>query len=293
MAANDRNLQVLNKLNKNLESGNYYEALQLYKLINHRYTGSRKFKEANDLLRSGITTLFKQNLTPMATELYLLLLENFKLGKVSTDQATVGVIKELFNLFPNTPDPGKNSVMRSILRWAEDSKNKDAEDDLQGFFAEILWREKDYGNAQKHFVKSSHIERFGDMLLEWSEQGNKSEKDLFIARAVFMYLCMNNVQRAKSLFEYLMLRSQELKTPLINFLKLLLLATEHGRLDLFDTIRKKYQPSLSRDPNFVHFLDKIAQVIFKAGNQAPTGLQGIMGEFMRSMFEPESSNARS
>jgi len=36
-ANNDRNLQVLTKLNKNLDSGNFYEALQLYKLINHRF----------------------------------------------------------------------------------------------------------------------------------------------------------------------------------------------------------------------------------------------------------------
>ncbi len=45
-----------------------------------------------------------------------------------------------------------------------------------------------YAQAQTHFLKGDSPKEFGEMLVNWAKQGYPSEYDLYIARAVLMYV---------------------------------------------------------------------------------------------------------
>lgn len=47
--------RILAKLNKFIESGQFYEAHQLYRTINFRYANSKKFPELRKILLEGAT----------------------------------------------------------------------------------------------------------------------------------------------------------------------------------------------------------------------------------------------
>ncbi|CBK24832.2 uncharacterized protein [Blastocystis hominis] len=48
-------------LDMQLEEGNYYEALQLYKSLQSRYETAEKYKESDELLFHGIENMNKHN----------------------------------------------------------------------------------------------------------------------------------------------------------------------------------------------------------------------------------------
>lgn len=101
--------------------------------------------------------------------------------------------------------------------------------------AEVYWREKNYTVAHKHFLHSSNGAAYANMLIELhTTKGLKSEVDLFIAQAVFQFLCLRNVKMASdTFFKYTETHPTILNgkgppyfLPLLNFLWFLLRAIE-------------------------------------------------------------------
>ena len=45
-----------------------------------------------------------------------------------------------------------------------------------------------YSLAQRHYLRSNQPREFASMLVAWANQGYASEKDLYIARSVLMYV---------------------------------------------------------------------------------------------------------
>jgi len=60
---------------------------------------------------------------------------------------------------------------------------------------------QDYGASQKHWLHSHHPREFAQILLEWSKKGLLGERDLYIARAVLQYLCLEDIDGANACFE--------------------------------------------------------------------------------------------
>ena len=60
--------------------------------------------------------------------------------------------------------------------------------ELHDAFAKTYDEEKDYGIAEKHYLRGTNQSAHAAMLLKWSKNGFNSESDLFIARTVFQYV---------------------------------------------------------------------------------------------------------
>jgi hypothetical protein len=115
----------------------------------------------------------------------------------------------------------------------------------------------DYEVAQKHYLRSNDPEGFAGMLVQWADEVYPSEQDLLVARAVLMYLCLQNLKDANIIYSLFKNRYTTLDTPLFNYTRFLLLTLERDALPLFDLLRNTYQKSLQRDPTFtqVHYCD--------------------------------------
>ncbi len=107
-------------------------------------------------------------------------------------------------------------------------------------------------------------------LIEYQTYGGyPGEVDLFIAQAVLQYLCGEKRQTAKVCFFQYALEHPDIREngppfvlPLLNFVWLLLLSIDVGKVQYFTILVEQYQPSIQRDPSYTGYLDKIGQVFF-------------------------------
>lgn len=143
-------------------------------------------------------------------------------------------------------------------------------------------------------------------LIEYHQsKGYPNEVDLFVAQAVFKFLCHKDKSTANTVFfRYVQYHPQiiagpatstatvsknapESSTdgsppyalPLLNFLWLLLLAIDTGRVTDYSILIEQYQPSIKRDPSYNDYLDRIGQLFFglpppKKANAAAGGMGG-------------------
>lgn len=144
------------------------------------------------------------------------------------------------------------TFMKNAIKWSvAEGENKLGDPSLHFAFAERYLSLEEYGKAQKHYLRSGNPVRFASVLSSWSKTAYPSEADLFIARAVLQYLCFGNLKDANTVYQsYLQLSPNLPQSPLINYLKFLLLTLERDAYPLFEVLRKKYKISIERDPSF-------------------------------------------
>lgn len=120
------------------------------------------------------------------------------------------------------------------------------------------------------------------MIWQWAASGNQSERDLFVARAVLGYLALKNCRDANLLFAELSQRIEQ-PSPLLNFIKFLLLCVTRDAAPLFEELCRRYKPSLDRDPAFGSYLEAIGKIYFNI--QAPQNpMQAMMQNLMGGMM---------
>nr|XP_037287414.1 Golgi to ER traffic protein 4 homolog A-like isoform X2 [Rhipicephalus microplus] len=127
------------------------------------------------------------------------------------------------------------------------------------------------------------------MLIEFQmTKGYSCEIDLFIAQTVFQYLCLRNPSTASVVFLAYTRRHPSVHPgppyymPLLNFLWCLLLAVETRKLAVFTVLCEHYQPTISRDPTYPQYLDKIGQLFF--GLPPPPKPQGMFGNLIQTLL---------
>jgi len=225
------------------------------------------------------------------TELALLLISIFNESQTKVSKESLDVILNIFSLY-DEGNAGKETFMKAAIKWtATEGQNKQGEPQLHLVLAETFWKEKDFGKAAKHFLRSDNPERFSEMLAEWSSVVYLSERDLVIARAVLQYLSLSNLKDANIVYQkFLKLSPNFPQTPLINYIRFLLMTLERDAYPLYQILRKKYEPSLARDPTFDQNLDVIAQVFYNVRPSQPGGLGNMFGDIMRSLLTPEQQN---
>lgn len=137
---------------------------------------------------------------------------------------------------------------------------------------------------------------------EWVRDAYAYEHDLIFARATFQYipieshfqkknnsflfskkrfLCLQDLSGASKLYHEVTSWPSTPQTPLLNFLKFLILTLQRDALPLFQMLKMKYKPSLERDSSFNEYLDAIGQVFY---GLKPQGVSGFLG-MIKSMFE--------
>ncbi|KAM7297363.1 Golgi to ER traffic protein 4 homolog [Ixodes scapularis] len=190
--------------------------------------------------------------------------------------------------------PERMTFLTRALQWSSPpSSSPDAPSRghpaLHRLVALTLWKEKNYQESRYHFVHSTDGDGCAAMLVEFqTTKGYSSEIDLFIAQTVFQYLCLRNPSTATLAFWAYTRRHPSVPRgppfylPLLNFLWFLLLAVESRKLAVFTVLCEEYQPTISRDPSYPQYLDKIGQLFF--GLPPPPKPQGVFGNLIQTLL---------
>jgi len=283
---------IVQKAEKSVENGNFYEAQQMYKTLYFRYLNKKRYADVRELLVSGATTMLRHNQLNEGIELAQLLLNLYKDTKVKVTKESLDPILNIIILHLSKTEDGNDvndGFIKNVAKWTmENGEFKEGDPTFHNTLAEYYYSKgpEYFGKAQKHFLRGNEIVKFANMLVTWSQLVPSSEKDLIIARAVLQYIALSNLKDANIVMDSFMKALPELpQTPLINFLRFLLVAMERDAYPLFDILRKKYKPSLDRDPSFQQYLDHIALTYFKV--QPTGGMNNFLGEMMKSLFSPQ------
>eukprot|EP00246_Nothoceros_aenigmaticus_P015757 TRINITY_DN678_c0_g1_i2.p1 TRINITY_DN678_c0_g1~~TRINITY_DN678_c0_g1_i2.p1 ORF type:complete len:320 (+),score=44.23 TRINITY_DN678_c0_g1_i2:353-1312(+) len=311
-------MKTLAKLAKSVEDGNYYEAQQMYKTMLARYMAAKKYEEALDLVQSGAVMQLKHGQVTCGVELGVLLVETLVMAKVPVGGSSLERVKAVFHEFAResvrppkasrdsqctaeekmaikTRVDGCGTFVRAALKWSIDfGSSKRGAPELHDLIAEYIWEqsyEPDMGRASQHFIRGQHPEVFASALVECMTQCFSGEADLVIARGVLQYLGLGNLRDANRLWEEtkkIMDAKDSIQypdSPLMHFIKFLLLTLERDALPLFRMLRENYKASLERDPCFDEYLDEIGERFY--GLRRKNGVQSMLGDLMK-MFTGES-----
>ncbi|CAG5125253.1 unnamed protein product [Candidula unifasciata] len=283
--------RVLAKCEACIKAGNFYEAHQMFRTVYFRYSGQQKYDEAADLLYRGALILLQHKQYSSGADLSLLLLDVLSKSQTPVTSDTLNQITHLFEkMDPECPE--RYPYLTKAINWSKkiNKEHKRGHPDLHQRFGVIFWHERNYPQARYHYIHSTDGEGCARMLLEFhTTQGYPSEVDLFITQAVLQYLCLQNKATASVCFEVYTQRHPGIDTgppfslPLLNFIWLLLIALEGGKLPVFTVLCEKYQVSINRDPNYKEYLDQIGQMFFGVPPPQKTP-QGIFGSLLQNVL---------
>ncbi|KAH7441118.1 hypothetical protein KP509_03G025900 [Ceratopteris richardii] len=307
-----RHYHTLQKLEKSLEAGNYYEAQQRIKTLHARYLAAKNYAASLDLLHSGATMQLKHDQVTCGVELGILFVETLGKAGRKYDAAALEQIKVLGSSFPRmhvsstdrrklikssesylnakSRAEGFNSFMRAAIRWCiETGGPTRGPKELHDMLSEYMWTQcpdLDLNKAAPHFVRSGHPERYAQAVIEYMIECDPEEVDLVLARSVLLYLTFGNLRDANFLVTEVKAALGDDKypsSPLMQFIKYLLLTLERDALPLLHTLRENYKDHLQRDPLLVEYVDNIAERFY--GEQRKTGLQRVFGDFIKMFSE--------
>ncbi|KAF9136217.1 hypothetical protein BGW39_003662 [Mortierella sp. 14UC] len=311
MAAARGTAKVLQKLEKSVGDGNYYEAHQMYRTVANRYVKAHNYKDAIDLLRSGSLLLLKHKQVGSGTDLALYLIEVYNLDKVPVSEESRDRIFDLADLMDAENSQRKTFLQNAISWSANNSEYKNGDPLLQHYIGLLFWKEKDFNQAEAHLLVGTQesAEALGLTLFEWSEQEPSHDKGAYLLRGVLQELAMRNLRDANTVFKTFVERLpaaylaadqkspnggktiQTFKSSLLNLTQMLLLSCETGNAAIFKQVSAKYKPVLAIDENFGALMTTIGELFFniRAPKQA-----NMLADLMSSLFSgppPASSGS--
>ncbi|GBP89617.1 Golgi to ER traffic protein 4 homolog [Eumeta japonica] len=291
--------RVLEKLEASVNSGQYYEAHQMYRTLYFRYLTQKRYQDVLNLLFKGSTLLLQRDQQESGADLAILLVDVLVKSGTKPCEEWIEKLASLFELMSSSL-PERESYLTNSVKWSLDS-NKRGHPLLHKRIAEVFWREKKYTLAHKHFLHSCDGSAYAKMLVELhTTAGLKSEVDMFIAQAVLQFLCLRNIAMATETFAVYTGLHPTIKNdtgppylfPLLNFIWYLLRAINEQQINQFKVLRDWYSLSIKRDPNYSIYLDNIGRIWF--GIEIPPdnrNRNNMFGGLLRSMIgEVESSD---
>eukprot|EP00128_Syssomonas_multiformis_P018171 Colp12_sorted_trinity150504_noHs@30975 len=281
---------MVEKLKDRVARGEHYEAHQIYRTLYARYLATNKGQDALELVTSGATELFKAKEFTSGGDLALLVLDYYNKIQVPVTTESLDRLVGVFELFSEDIAIRKK-FMKEALRWSSKyGPNTRGAPELHQAFARKLWKEGSYSLSQGHFLHAGEaaVSDFTAMLIEWSTKGYSSEVDLFLARAILQYLCLEDLKNANALFSLFVtshpkIADSHAHSPLVNFLRFLLLTVQRDAAPLFRMLRAKYRDALARDPTFEQYVTKIGELFFNERPPQQGGLGNMMSLF-QNMF---------
>lgn len=277
-------------LREHLDSENYYEAHQVLKSQVARKKGRKKFKEAAEQAAKGCRILLEHNQADCATDLGKQMLELYDEADIKETESSFKTVLEICGGYSSQAANSvvaQTTLIKAAIKWSSKSgEYKMGNPALHNMAAATYTNAGMFEKAQPHFLRGDDPMAFGEMLDQWSATGYSSEADLFLARSVLGYLVLKNLRDANALYTYMTTDRQFIITPMHNFLKFLLLVLERDAVPLFQDLRRRYGPTLDREPSLNMFLDAIGQAFYDL--QPPqSGLAAMMGDMMKGFMSPQ------
>lgn len=247
--------RIENKLKCSIDSGNFYEAHQLYRTLYFRYCAQSKFEPLLQMLYDGAICLFNAAQHASAIDLAILYVDVLVKSKacvifiafrlqidiylsIRLFQVEPGILQKMEKMFQAMPVGNKDeSILKERFdqdasKWSSQQNHSHGHPLLHNKFGHVLWRQKDYAAARRHFMFAEDgevsfinfkIRNFGfkvqsfqvlaNFLIDYQMScGNTEECDLFIAQAVLQLLRRRQISVAQTAFENYVARHPQIKS---------------------------------------------------------------------------------
>lgn len=283
--------RVLEKLDKSLKNGDYYEAHQMYRTVCFRYLGQERYKELKDMLYQGSVLFLDSDQKTSGTDLGLLLIDVLNKSKEQDCILWSPKLSIIFSKIGTDNDTERDAFLAQAVKWSAQGTSH-GHPLLHQHIAKIYWDEQNYVQARHHYIHSQDGKGCAELLIEFQlTKGYKYETDLFIAQTVLQLLCLRNRITANQTFTTYTENHPRIKKtgppfllPLLNFIWFLLQAIESKKIQTFAVLCEQYRNSIKRDPCYVKYLDKIAQIFFGLKPQEEKKPGGIFGNLIESFL---------
>lgn len=285
---------VSKKLELQLQAGDFYGALQMYKTLYMRFLkgdepSAAQQEKAAALALEAALKLVQHDQNTAAAEMANLMVAVFADFHHPVDDAHKQRIRQIDAAFVQKPQFSADLavVLKNAVKWsAAEGARMRGDPELQLLLARAYRTAGDFTHALKHFLHAENPQELADTLFQWSEQGYPSESDLYLARAVLQLLSLENLRDANKVHEAYVAKCKSagrpVDLPLFNFVRFLLLTLERDALPLFQMLQERYAPALARDNTLKSYLSVIGQKFY--GLQPPrTGLSSLLEMFSGGM----------
>lgn len=285
---------VTKKLELQLQEGEFYGALQMYKTLFMRLLkGDDPTKEQQEqaiaLALQAALKLIEHDQNTAAIEMANLMISVYSDFHHPVDDAHKQRIRETDAAFQLKPHFSLDlaTFLKNAVRWsADEGARKRGDPELQLLLARAYRTAEDFSRAIKHFLHAENPHELADTLFQWSTHGYSNESDLYLTRAVLQLLSLENLRDANKVYEVYVAKCQNDKLsvdlPLFNFTRFLLLTVERDALPLFQLLQERYAPALARDSSLKSYLSIIGEKYF--GLQPPrSGLSSLLEMFSGGM----------
>eukprot|EP00127_Corallochytrium_limacisporum_P001915 Clim_evm70s88 gene=Clim_evmTU70s88 len=286
--------KTLKKAQTKLDNEEFYEAHQVYRTVYHRYKAAGSFKEAIELGYRGALALLEVEQWTSGGDLALLVTEGYQNLGLPVDDEMKNRLLSLFKASKKDTVERRRLFHQSIQWSIKCGRNTRGDEDLQYWAGKIEGDSGNFSTAMEHLIMGGDegAAQLVQVLIAWSQAANPDEYDMILAKAVFDYLLMMDMKHANNVYEgFLMTHPRRTEpnfvTPLMNFLKFMLLTCERDAAPLWRVLKQKYQGAISRDPEFMVSVESIGQIYFgERPQQNP--MQALMQQFMGGMLGPQA-----
>ncbi|KAF3925609.1 hypothetical protein ABW21_db0205912 [Orbilia brochopaga] len=299
--------KTIARLKQRIEEGQHYEAHQQLRVVSARYLKQSNPQSAIDILYSGALSLLQASQFASGGDLSLSLVDVYTTHAVPCDPTSKARLYTLLGLLPGE-EPTRKQIINAAVLWSSKCSDYEAGDpELHHFAGSLYAKDHEPYDAEKHLLlgtKDSCVV-LTNLLYTWYTQDEPSTAALYVSRAVLCYLLIGNVREAGTsldLFTSRLLEDnkggklavQSVETsmldarifpamPMMNFLRLLVLAVTRGRgaTDAYRALRSHYNLLLQEVGGWDEALEQIAEMYF--GIQVPRQ-RNFMADMMSSLF---------
>lgn len=309
--------KVLTKLQKSLESGDYYEAHQMYLTVCNRYLKQKKNSEAVKLLSDGAKLLVQHQQFGSALELCQMLVDTWIDNAEEIKSEQLELFFDLLNAFPANQSQTEE-LMKAGLKWTSKCGGTTNADPLMHHQCGVMsFETQKYEAAQNHFLQGTidSAESLAVLMIAQGKQALESKKIAsveqianFALRPVLEYLCNKRLSHAYTFYNNFIdalihldpkLKSTSITStawpdsklnvvtiPILNFLGLVIVTVQRGMnaVNEFVGLRRNYNAGDNGDI-VSQALDRIGLLYFQI--QPPRQQANILQEMMRSLFSGE------
>ncbi|CAG7671026.1 unnamed protein product [Allacma fusca] len=292
MAPSDRSSapsKLLLKLHDAMDSGKFYEAHQLLKTINFRYTNSGKYEELEELLVKYATVLLSNNQIESGCDVAIMLSKLYNEKNFPVLPNRVSDVCKLLEVMP--PCPERITYLMTILEWCGSS-------DLSGKVhsaAVILYtNERYFSEAWKHLIRLTNGTDASILAPPIFNgcQIRREELDIAISLLVLSFLAAKKIEAADKAFVLLVkeqVRDRDL-SPLLHGVRFLIEAAKMNCPKAFTAIKEVYDPSFRRDNQLRRLVGKVGKSVFKLVDRNDKPSTSLMPLLMNAFLNPDPSH---
>ncbi|KAL8988992.1 MAG: hypothetical protein Q9177_002022 [Variospora cf. flavescens] len=270
--------------NNRISEGQFYEAHQQLRVIASRYAKSENWDAAIDLLYGGALALLKAGQGGSGGDLAIFLVD--VMGKSGKD-VSGGQKSKLLTIVRAFParEPTKKRFVTEMISWSSRVGEYPLGDpELHHVAGSSFAEEFEPYDAERHLALGTKDspEQLAKCEYEWYIQDEPNTAALYAARAIFPYLLVGNLRSANKAHliftsrlnssnrsvsvQEVSSKSSDIRVypilPLLNFLGLLLLATQRGSSDLYKQLAKHYAPHVKEVGVWDDALAQVGEMYF-------------------------------